>query len=163
MPNKKLICIGLLLLVIPLAFAIELDDIPQECEETEFMKPATWMSCGLAKTYQSFFDFLLVPMEQLTEVFGELMILDIHFSSLGPYRARFNYLAMAFVVVLIVYAGYLWLFAAIDTEKRRIAKKQTLDLVYIIFFINISLLLGWLLLQTANGAAAYLWRALLND
>lgn len=127
------------------------------------MSPSTWVSCGLAKTYQSIIDFLVTPMEQITETFGRLMMLDIHFSYLGPYWARFSYIASALVVLLLIYAGYLMLFGAIDAEKRRAAKKQLIDLLYIIFFINISLLLGWLLLQSFNGLLAFIWKSFLNE
>jgi hypothetical protein len=161
----KRITLILLFIVIlmPFAYALNLDDEPEECEDTEFYRPSTWMGCGLAKMYQNAVDFLIMPLEQITEVFGELMTLEVDIATLGPYWAKINYIASALIVLMIIYTGYLWMFSAIDTEKRRIVKQQTIDLLYVIFFINLSLIFGWLLLETTNSLLAYVWRSFLNQ
>ena len=161
--NKIVVLCIILLLVAPLSFALDLEEEPQECKDVEFYKPSTWMSCGLAKTYQNLISFLVSPLEEITKSFGELMIIEISLSTLAPYWSKINYIASAFVVLAIIYAGYLWLFAAIDPEKRRIAKQQTLDLVYLIIFINLSLIFAWLLITITNSLVAYMWKSFLNQ
>lgn len=163
MPNKKIALLLIFLLVIPLSFALSLDEEPQECQDVEFYKPSTWMGCGLARMYQNAVDFLITPIEQVTEVFGEFMTIQIDVSMLGPYWAKINYIASAFIVLMIIYTGYLWIFASVDTEKRRIAKQQTIDLIYVIFFINLSLIFGWLLITLTNSIVAYVWQSFLNQ
>ncbi len=160
---KKIIFIVIVLLFATNSLALSLDEEPEECQDVEFYRPSTWMSCGLAKTYQNAVNFLITPLEQVTESFGELMIVEIDINLLAPYWAKINYIASAFIVLIIIYAGYLWLFAAVDTEKRSLAKRQTLDLIYVIFFINVSLIFGWLLIMTTNSIVAYVWRSFLNQ
>ncbi len=143
--------------------ALDLDSEPEECEEVEFYRPSTWISCGLAKMYQNAVDFLIMPLEQVTEAFGELMTIEIDIATLGPYWAKINYIASAFIVLMILYAGYLWLFAAVDTEKRRIAKEQALNLIYLIIFINLSLIFAWLLMMITNSFVVYVWESFLNQ
>ena len=162
--TTKLVCLLLvILLVIPLSFGLSLDEEPEECEDVTFYNPATWMGCGLAKMYQNAVDFLIMPLEQVTEAFGELMTIEIDISTLGPYWAKINYIASAFIVLMILYAGYLWIFSAVDAEKRRLAKQQTLDLIYVVIFINLSLIFGWLLIEITNSIVSYVWGAFLNQ
>ena len=164
MKTKKLFSILLILfLLIPLSHALSLDTEPEECQSVDFYKPSTWISCGLAKMYKNAIEFLLTPLEQITEAFGNLMLINIDINTLAPYWSKINYIASAFLVIVIIYAGYLWLFAAIDTEKRRIAKQQTLDLIYVVIFINLSLIFGWLLILTTNSLVAYVWQSFLNQ
>ena len=163
MKSTKLILLLLTLLVIPLSFALELDEEPEECQDAEFYRPSSWMGCGLAKTYQNAVDFLIMPIEQVTEVFGEFMTIQIDIAALGPYWAKINYLASAFIVLMIIYTGYLWIFSTVDTEKRRLVKQQTIDLIYIVFFINLSLIFGWLLITITNSIVAYIWNSFLNQ
>ncbi|MEA2037411.1 MAG: hypothetical protein U9O94_07920 [Nanoarchaeota archaeon] len=163
MNYKKLILLLVTLLVIPLSFALSLDEEPEECQDVEFIRPSTWMGCGLAKMYQNAVGFLITPVEQITEAFGELMIIQIDISTLGPYWAKINYVASAFIVLMIIYAGYMWMFSAIDAEKRKIAKQQTIDLIYVIIFVNLSLIFGWLLIEITNSIVTYVWRAFLNQ
>ena len=163
MTKTKLVLLLLILLVIPLSFALSLDEEPEECENVEFIKPSTWMGCGLAKMYQNAVDFLIMPLEQVTEAFGELMTIKIDIAMLGPYWAKINYIASAFIVLMIIYTGYLWIFSAVDAEKRRMAKQQTIDLIYVAFFINLSLIFGWLLIEITNSIVAYVWQSFLNQ
>ena len=160
---KKIIFIIITLLLATNSLALSLDEEPEECNDVSFYRPSTWIGCGLAKSYQNAVDFLITPLEQVTEVFGELMTIEIDIAMLGPYWAKINYIASAFIVLMIVYTGYLWIFAAVDTEKRRIAKQQTIDLIYVIFFINLSLVFGWLLLSITNSFVAYVWQSFLNQ
>ena len=152
-----------ILLVLPLTFALSLDEEPEECNTVEFTRPSTWISCGMAKAYQNAVDFLIMPLEQVTEAFGELMAIEINMATLGPYWAKVNYIASAFIVLMIIYAGYLWLFSAVDSEKRRLAKQQTIELIYVIIFINLSLIFGWLLIEATNSFVAYTWNSFLNQ
>jgi len=160
---KKIIFIIMMVLLATNSLALSLDEEPEECLIVEFYEPSTWMSCGLAKMYQNAVDFLIMPLEQITEVFGELMTIEIDINLLAPFWAKVNYIASAFMVLLIIYIGYLWIFAAIDTEKRRLAKQQTVDLVYIVFFINLSLIFGWLLITITNSIVSYVWESFLNQ
>jgi len=161
--KKPLVLLLLILLVVPLINALSLDEEPQECQDVKFYSPSTWISCGLAKMYQNAVNFLIMPLEQVSEGFGKLMTIEISISTLGPYWAKVNYMASAFMVLLILYAGYLWLFAAIDGEKRRLAKEQTLNLIYLIFFINLSLIFAWLLMMITNSFVGYVWNSFLNQ
>ena len=160
---KRFIIILIALLLIANASALSLDEEPEECEDVTFYNPATWMGCGLAKMYQNAVDFLIMPLEQITEAFGELMTIEIDISTLGPYWAKINYIASAFIVLMILYAGYLWIFSAVDAEKRRLAKQQTIDLIYVVIFINLSLIFGWLLIEITNSIVSYVWGAFLNQ
>ncbi len=160
---KKMIFILMIVLLATNSFALSLDTEPEECQTVDFYKPSTWISCGLAKTYKNAIEFLLTPLEQITEAFGNLMLINIDINTLAPYWSKINYIASAFLVIVIIYAGYLWLFAAIDTEKRRIAKQQTLDLIYVVIFINLSLIFGWLVLTLTNSLISYVWSAFLNQ
>jgi len=163
MKHVKLSLLLLILLIIPISFALSLDEEPEECQDVEFYRPSTWMGCGLARMYQNAVDFLITPIEQVTEVFGEFMTIQIDISTLGPYWAKINYIASAFIVLLIIYTGYLWIFSAVDAEKRRIAKQQTIDLIYVALFINLSLIFGWLLITITNSIVIYVWNSFLNQ
>ena len=78
MKTTKLFSIlSILLLLIPLSFALSLDTEPEECQTVDFYKPSTWISCGLAKMYKNAIEFLLMPLEQITEAFGKLMMIEI--------------------------------------------------------------------------------------
>lgn len=160
---KKLIFFIMIILLASNTLALSLDEEPQECQDVDFYKPSTWISCGLAKMYKNAIEFLLTPLEQVTEAFGNLMIIDIDINTLAPYWAKINYIASAFLVLMIIYAGYLWLFAALDAEKRRLAKQQTLDLIYVAIFINLSLIFGWLVLNVTNSLVAYVWKSFLGQ
>lgn len=123
MKTTKLFSILLiLLLLIPLSHALSLDDEPEECQTVDFYKPSTWISCGLAKMYKNAIEFLLTPLEQITEAFGNLMLINIDINTLAPYWSKINYIASAFLVLLIVLFLY-GAFACFSYDKHFIRKK----------------------------------------
>jgi len=152
----------ILILTLPSVLAIELDD-PESCEDVDFYRPVSWIKCWIDRTYQRNVETLFTPLDQLTEGFGELMTMEISFSTISNYWAKMNYLASALLVVVIIYTGYLWIFSSIDIEKKNIAKQQTINIVYILIFVNLTLVFGVLLFNFANNITAYLWESFLNE
>lgn len=143
--------------------ALELDTEPEACRTAEFTSPTSWISCGLAKTYQNFADFLIVPLEQITESFGQLMIINIDTALLKPYWSKIRFLSSFLIIIMLMYAGYQFMFSAIEAERRKLAKQQLRDLIYVLLFVNLSLVFGSVLFQISNGLISYVWHSFLNE
>jgi len=162
--SKKLICLLLvILLVMPLSFALDLIEDPPSCENTAWYKPSTWFPCLSDKAIQHNMISLHGPAFLFETFLTQLSIASFDASAIAPYWAKMNYLAGCFFVIVMVYTGYLLIFSAVDIRKRINAKKQLWNLFLIILFANLSLSIALLILELSNVLTRYFWTTILNE
>lgn len=161
--HKAIIWIIILLSVFECVSALDLIEDPVSCEDTKWYKPTTWFPCLSDKAIQHNMVKLHGPAFQFETLLTELSIVSFDASAIAPYWAKMNYLAGVVFVIAVAYAGYLFMFSAIDIRKRIKAKKQVWNLFLIILFTNLSLALALLILELSNLLTRYFWTTMLNE
>ncbi len=115
--SNKIILLLLILLVIPITYALDLIEDPPSCEDTKWYNPTTWFPCLSDKSVQHNMVKLHGPAFQFETFLTELSIASFDASAIDPYWAKMNYLAGVIFVIVLIYTGYLLMFSAFDIRK----------------------------------------------
>ena len=143
--------------------ALELIEDPPSCADTKWYKPSTWFPCMSDKAIQHNMIKLQGPAFQFETFLIQLSIASFDAKTILPYWVKMNYLAGILFLVVVAYAGYLFLFSSIDISKRIQAKQQVWNIFLIILFTNLSLFLALLILEISNLITRYIWTSMLNE
>lgn len=152
----------LLVLLTPTALAAELET-PESCDNTQWYNPETWFPCffesGLAAQMNSLYDMGSLFENLLTK----LSTVSIPISEILPYWAKLNYLAGFFFILVLIYTGYLFIFSAVDLQRKVQAKKQMWNVFLIILFSNLSIFFAALVLELSSLITNLFWSILLQE
>lgn len=158
----------IMLLIIFVLFAnsvhsLELIQDPSSCTNSTWYKPSTWFPCMSDKAIQHNMISLQGPAFQFETTLIQLSIASFDAAAILPYWVKMNYLAGILFIVVVAYAGYLFLFSSIDISKRIQAKQQVWNIFLIILLTNLSLSFALLVLEISNLLTRYIWTSMLNE
>ncbi|MFH1849533.1 MAG: hypothetical protein ABH879_05080 [archaeon] len=152
-----------MLLTISSVSALDLIEDPVSCENTKWYNPSTWFPCFSDKAIQYNLVKLHGPAFMFETMLTDLSMISFEPSVIAPYWAKMNYLAGVLFIIIVAYAGYLYLFSAFDLRNRIKAKTQVWNIFLIILFTNISLGLAFLVLEISNVFTRYVWTTMLHE
>jgi len=161
--NKIILWVTMLVLVFSSVNALQLVEDPPSCENSVWFMPSTWFPCLSDKTIQHNMIKLHGPAFQFETFLTQLSIISFDAATILPFWVKMNYIAGIVFAVVVGYAGYLFLFSSISTNKRIMAKKQVWNIFLIILFSNLSLSLALLILELSNIMTRYFWTTILNE
>ena len=166
MENKRLrknIALGILiaLALVLLVPIVRADDIlGQDCEEAYLFEPGSEMKCELETKFNLwtnlFVDsnnFIMDGVKASTTGYKDISTTN---PKINEIKNDMLLIANALAVLVITYAGYVYIISATDPKKRDKARRQLTNGVYMLIFLNAGFFIANLGYELGTDMASYL-------
>ena len=163
--DKKNICLWIIFLVlIVLAAAIPVnagDLMGQHCADAYLFEPGSEIRCETETQYIMWADLFSDSNEFIMEgvkdsTTGYANIDAKNSPEIKNINNNILLIANALAVLILTYAGYLWIISSTDPKGRNKAKRQLINAIYMLIFINAGYFIASLGYDLGTETASYL-------
>ncbi|MBN2111665.1 hypothetical protein JW707_01060 [Candidatus Woesearchaeota archaeon] len=145
-------------MIIP--FARAEDILGQDCEEAYLFEPGSEMKCEVETKFNiwtNFFvdsnDFIMEGVKESTKGYRDISVDN---PKVKEIKNDMLLIANALAVLVITYAGYVYIVSATDPKKRDTARRQLTAGIYMLIFLNAGFFIANLGYDLGTDVASYL-------
>lgn len=152
------IIILIALAVVPLAAAEDI--MGQDCEEAYLFEPGSQIRCEVETKFNIWTELFVEANEFIMEGVKESTTgyrdVSVDHPEIKEIKANILLIANALAVLVLTYAGYIWIVSATDPKKRDQARRQLTSGIYMLIFLNAGFFIANLGYELGTNVASYL-------